>query len=334
MRTRLFLTFLVLIPTFVFAGATSAKQTVDDVVYSTGFGFLGRDGFIYVCIEKGFCAEQGINVTVVAGRGASDIMNNIAAGKVDFGDVDFTSGVLNRATNGVQQKMIYVVAQNALTSIVVLKRSNITQPKQLEGRTIGAPAGSAAQTLFPAYAKRAGIDASKVKFVPSAPQALTSLLGAGQVDGIDQFVVGLPLVQAATGQPAVALKYNKYLPGLIGTGIFASDATLATRGDMVRRFLKALDKSIRWSVDNPNGMGAILQKHQPISDGGIAASEMRIMRQVIRTPETQTLGYGYINRQHVNATISLVTNFFHPPNRVTYSDVTDSRFLPGPLKKK
>ena len=55
------------------------------------------------------------------------------------------------------------------------------------------------RVLFPLYAKKAGIDPSKVTWRDAAPPALPALLAAKQVDGIGQFSVGVPLVAKAAG---------------------------------------------------------------------------------------------------------------------------------------
>lgn len=71
------------------------------------------------------------------------------------------------------------------------------------GRTIGDRPDSTIKLMFPLYAKAAGIDASSVRFVPSAPPSLPQLLVSGQVDGIGQFVVGKPLIEAVAAAGAM-----------------------------------------------------------------------------------------------------------------------------------
>ena len=46
--------------------------------------------------------------------------------------------------------------------------------------------------MFPAYAKAAGIDESKVKWVVASSESLPGLLALGRVDAVGQFTVGEP----------------------------------------------------------------------------------------------------------------------------------------------
>ena len=55
--------------------------------------------------------------------------------------------------------------EQAPAAIVTLKSSGITEPKQLEGKTLGSAANDSTFKLFPIFAKFSNIDASKVKIV-------------------------------------------------------------------------------------------------------------------------------------------------------------------------
>lgn len=311
----------------------TAATPLTKITYSTGFGFVGRDAFIYVCIELGYCRAEGFEVTVVPGTGTLDVAKAIAVGRVDYGIGDYTAMVVARAQEKLPVKGIYVREQQTPSAILSLEKTGIRTPKDLEGKTFADSPASTVKVLFNLYAKRAGIDASKVRFIPAAPPQLPALLASGQVDSIGQFSLGLPLFAKVARQPVVALRYSRYFPGLMGGVIMASDSTLSQKGQQTRRFLRAIDKSIRYTLDNPGQTGRILNKYQPTADYEVAAKEVRLQRPFIRTPETLKMGFGYINPKRVDAMISVVVNGFQVRERVTRDDVMDGRFLPGPPKQ-
>lgn len=317
----------------VAGGAQTSRDAVkaDKIVFGTGFGVLGRDAFVHVAVEKGYFREQNIEVQIVPGAGTVDTMRQLAAGKRDIGFGDFNALVLTRANEGIPVKGVYMVSQDVLSTYIALKESGITTPKDLEGKTIADAPGATTTVLFPLYAKRAGIDASKVKFVPAAPPALPSLLASKKVDAVAQFILGLPLFQkAAGGKPLVSLPYYKYFPGFVGTAIMVADDWIQKNPDLLGRFLLAMDKGLHWAIDNPGQAGAILNKLEPLADPVVAAQELRLVKPHVRTKDTLKYGYGYFNRQRVNSTISIVTNFFKPKDRVTADDVYTDKFLPKP----
>ncbi len=308
------------------AQGSRARRQLTQINYATSFGTFGRDAYAYVALEKGYFRDAGFDVTITPGSGSVDNIKLVAAGRIDFAPVDFTALVLTRAREGVPVKAVSLVHQHTLSAIFVLKESGISQPKDLEGRKIADAAGSTVAVLFPLYAKKAGIDASKVTFVPAAPPALPSLLASKQVDGVGQFTVGVPLFQkAAGGKQIKTFPYEKFFPGLMGIAIVASDDRIAKSPAEVNRFVGALNRGLQYSIDNPGDAGRILNKYVPLADPVVAAQELRIMKRFVQTPVTRQNGLGYIDPKRVDATISIVANGFKLTSRITRSQV----FAPG-----
>ncbi len=309
-------------------GGPERAQQLEQINYATSFGLFGRDAYVYVAVDRGYFRQAGFEVNVVSGTGSVDNMKLLAAGRLDYAPIDFSALVLTRANESVPVKAVSIVHQNTLSSILTLRESGIATPKDLEGKQIADAPGSTVRALFPLYAKRAGIDASKVTFVPAVPPALPSLLASKQVDGVGQFTVGIPLFQrAAGGKPIVSLKYSKQLPGLMGIAVAASDAKISSNPAQVRRFVAALNRGLQYSIDNPGDAGRILNKYQPLADPVVAAQELKIMKPFVQTEATRRNGLGTVDVKRVNATISVIANGFKPQNRVRAADVFAQGFV-------
>jgi NitT/TauT family transport system substrate-binding protein len=303
------------------ARSGGALVTVD---YATSFGTFGRDAYVHVAIERGYFRDAGFDVKIVPGTGSVDNIRLVAAGRLDYAPVDIGALVVTRVNEGLPTKVVSVVHQNTMSAIFSLEDSNIATPKQLEGRTIADSPASTVRILFPLYAKKSGIDATKVRFRDAAPPALPALLASGQVDAIGQFSAGLPLVaRAAGGRKIRSFKYSKVLPGLLGIGVIASDDKIAQSPAEVRRFVRALNRGLQWALDNPGAAGAILNKHVPLADPVVAAQELRIMKffAVNKTTRTRGYGVGYIDPGKMAATISVIRNGFGIAKPLPLSDV-------------
>jgi NitT/TauT family transport system substrate-binding protein len=297
------------------AGAVQARpdRALVTVDYATSFGNFGRDAYIYVAVEKGYMRAAGFDVNVTPGTGSVDNIKLVAAGRLDYTPVDIGALVVTRANENLPAKVVSVVHQNTMSAIFTLAESNITTPKQLEGKTLADSPASTVRILFPLYAKKAGIDASKVQWRDAAPPALPALLATKQVDGIGQFSAGIPLaVKAAGGRSIRTHKYSKVLPGLLGIGVIASDDKIRRSPGEVRRFVRALNRGLRYAIDNPGEAGAILHKYQPLADPVTAAQELRIMKFFVQNKPTRRAGYGigYIDRGKIASTISVIRNGF------------------------
>lgn len=331
MKVRLLSVVLALLVCAV-AAVTSAtagtQRKLATVTYSTSFGNSGRDAYAWVALEKGFFKEAGFDVKIVPGAGSVAVAQAVAAGSVDFGPADVAAVAVAKAESGVPVKVVGLIQQTTMAAFFALKSSGISKPADLAGKRFADSPASTVAVLLPLYAKRAGFDPSSVKFVPSAPPALPSLLASGQVDVVGQFTVGLPAFKAAARQDVVSLPYAKVVPGLVGLGLLASEKRIAEDPDSVKKFTAALMKGLKWSIDNPGQAGAILNKNVPLQDYKIAAEELRIMKKYTLTPDVRKLGYGLVDQKRLASTLSIVNNFFKPKKPVTTADIFASGFAP------
>lgn len=309
----------------------SAERPLVQVKYSTAFGSFGREAYAWVALEKGYFREAGFDVTITPGNGTVGVATLLTSGQVDFGAGDTTGMVLARANQGIPVKCVTLIQQNTLSGFIALRESGINSFKDFEGKTIADTPGATSSILFPLYAKRAGIDASKVQFVPSTAGALPTLLASKRVDIVGQFTVGIPLFQnAAGGKPVVSFPAAKLVKGLMGNCLMVSDDRIASKPDEVRRFAHALLRGLKYSIDNPGDAGRILNKHVPLADPVIAAKELRIMKKYVQTPDVVKNGYGYVDAKRFDSTVSIINNFFKPSKKLRSADVYAPGFAPRP----
>jgi NitT/TauT family transport system substrate-binding protein len=309
--------------------SASQKRALTSITYSTSFGNFGRDAYAWVALEKGYFRDAGFDVKIVPGAGSVAVAQSIAAGSVDFGPADVAAVALARAESGIPVRLTALIQQNTMAAFLALKSSGISKPSDLAGKTFADTPGSTVAVLLPLYAKRAGFDATSVKFVPSSPPALASLLASKRVDAVGQFTVGIPTFRAATQQEVVSLPYAKVVPGLVGLGLFASDKMIRERPGDVKRFTKALLKGEKWALDNPGQAGAILNQKVPLQDAKIAADELKIMKKYAVTADVRKRGLGLVDRKKIASTISIVNNFFHPKNPASVSSLYAPGFAPS-----
>jgi len=308
---------------------SDAQKPIDKVKYSTSFGNFGREAYVYVAIEKGYFADAGIEVTVTAGNGTGDVLTKMAGGQIDFAPVDGTGFLLQVGAGKVKDiTAVAAIQQRSLAAIMTLEDRGITSPKDLEGRTVGDPQGSTIGLLFPMYAKLAGIDAAKVKFVNLPAPQLPANLAAGSVDTIGQFVVGKPTIEkAAGGKKTVLLPYSDYLTDLYGNMLVTSSKTAKDKPDLVKRFRDALMKGLQYAVDNPTEAGQILNKNQPTQNAEVAAGELTLMAAYVRSASSG-VPVGAMDSQRVARCIAILQGANMIPAGLTPEQVVSFDLTP------
>ena len=203
------------------AGTTAAA---DKITFVTDYGLYGRHAYYFVAIEKGYYARENLDVDIVRSPGSANTIKQVANGTAQIGFADAFAVVLGRANDGVPVKLVAMLYPRPPHAVYVLKGSGIASPKDLEGKTLADTAFSSVPKLFATYAKAAGFDASKTKWVTANNDALPGMLSAGRVDGIGQFTVGEPLLAiAAAPKEVLGLPYADAGLDYYSNGIVAAD---------------------------------------------------------------------------------------------------------------
>lgn len=282
-------------------------QTPEKVTYLTSFGSFGRDAYAYVALEKGFFRDAGFDVDIKPGNGTGDNIKLVTSGQAHFSPIDLTGGLLQMG--GGKAKDFTAVAgiqQRTMAAIVSLEGNGITSPKDLEGKKLADAPGSVVRNLFPTYARLANVDASKVTWVNGSAQTLMGTLASGAVQGIGQFVVGKPTVEAiAKGKKAVLLPYSDFLTDLYGNVLITSSAYAKEKPQLVKKFAAALLKGLEYSISQPAEAGDILKKYVATANPAAAAAELTLMASFVRS-DGSGVPVGALDSQRVARSIAIL----------------------------
>ncbi len=302
-------------------------KAADSVSLITDFGFNGRHAYYFVAIEKGYYKDAGFEVKVLGGKGSVDAIRQVGAGNATFGFADAGSLMLARANDAIPVKLVAVVYAKPPQAIFCSEDAGLKTAKDLEGKSIANPAGGSIPDMFPAFAKAAGIDIAKVTWVVADSSALPGLLATGKVPCVGQFTVGEPLLRARLA-PKKLIRFAYSDPGLsyYGNGIIATEATIKSNPDLVRRFVAATIKGMKTAFANPAEAGAIMNKFHPQVEVEIAKGEIQ---SVAELADIKGKPLGEIDPARIQATLDVVNGAFKLKNPVVANDV----YVPGFVAK-
>jgi NitT/TauT family transport system substrate-binding protein len=305
------------------AGASQA------VTFVTDFGFNGRHAPYYTALDKGFFKEMGLDVKIVRGGGSLDAIRQVAAGNAQTAFADLAALITMRANDNVPVKEISIIYTRPPQALYCLPESGIKTAKDLEGKRLSDSAASAVPRIFPAYAKAMGIDHTKVKWVFADSAAIPAMLVRKEIDCAAQFVVGEALLKkAAGGKDLIRFAYGD-APGLdyYGNGIVASDETIKTRPDLLKRMLWAVNQGLAYAFDNPDEAAEIMNKNHPQVPVDVAKAETLAVKALVLSPETVKNGIGYVDPARVQKTIDIMTSALELKRKVTVDEVYAAGFL-------
>ncbi|HEY0700129.1 MAG TPA: ABC transporter substrate-binding protein [Micromonospora sp.] len=301
---------------------------LEKVTYLTSFANFGRDAYAWVAKDKKFFEKYGFDVEIKPGQGTGANIQTLVGGQAQFTPIDLTGGLLQMG-KGQAKDFVAVAAiqQRTMAAIVSTEGKGINSPKDLEGKKLADTPGSVVRNLFPTYAKLAGVDAGKVTWVNGEAQTLMGTLASGSVDGIGQFVVGTPTVEAVTKKKAVVLPYSDVMTDLYGNVLITSTKLAKEKPDMVKRFTAALIRGLEYSIANPKEAAGILKKNVDAAIPAAAAAELELMAAYVKSNGSGS-ALGALDAQRVARSIAILQGAGAIPAGMTPEQIIDFNLAP------
>ena len=137
--------------------------------------------FIYTAIERGYYAEEGLDVKVRFPANETDGITLVAAGKAELGVYYQHDAVQAVANQKVGVKSIGAICQAPLNVIVSMKDKNVNSPKDFVGKTVGYGGTVLSEALVRSMMKNVGEDPESVNLLNVGFDLMSSMT-TGQVD--------------------------------------------------------------------------------------------------------------------------------------------------------
>lgn len=304
-----------------------------DVRFTLDWKFQGPTSPFLVALDKGYYKEEGLNVTIDAGNGSVGALTRVASGAYPMGFADLNALIEFNAKNPEKAiKGVMVVYDAAPFSVFTLKKSGIATPKQLEGRSLGAPVFDASYRLFPLFAKKAGLDEKKVTRQNMDPALREAMLVRGEVDAISgHFFSSLLDIRSKGAAPSdiVHFLYSDYGGELYGNVVVASPAMLRDHPKAVSGFIRATLRAFRDVLADPASGVAAAKSRDPLLDDALELERLNLaIKTNILTPAVKAGGMGDVNTARLKRCIAQLAETFGLDKKLSPKDVFTGDFLP------
>jgi NitT/TauT family transport system substrate-binding protein len=315
------------------AGAqTNIKFSLDGRIEGPVASFL-------VSYDKGYFRSGGLVVTIDEAANPLEPINRVASGGYDMGFADINALIKYRDQNpSAPIKAVFMVYNKPPYAIVTRKSRGITEPKQLEGKKLGAPPTSTTILQWPLFAKLNNIDTSKVTIEQIAIPVRAPMLAAGQLDAALGFSFRVFVDLKDRGVPVddiVLLPMPNYGLKLYGNAIIVNAKFAAEKPEAVKAFLHAYLKGLKETIRRPADAVDMIVKRDDATKKDVELERLRMaIRDNIVTPEVRTNGFGAVTAARLDQSIeqlALVQTFKAKPKA---EDIFDASFLPPAGERK
>ncbi len=278
------------------------SMTLDWIYQGPNVGFiLARD--------KGFYRDAGLDVTVTSGKGSGTTAQLVASKASQFG---FSDGyaVATGISKGMAIKTIGSVFRKNPAALMVLADSGITSPKDLEGKTVAMTAGSGQFQQWPAFAKGAGLDPTKVQMVNIDPAGVGPALVSGKADAIGGYAQGyVPAIEIRAKKKVRIFWFADYGVTVVSNGIIAHDDLLKSDPDLVRTFVATSIKGFLYGREHPDEAVASVKRYLPTVDPAISRRELELSWKTWVTPNTKGKPLGWEAEADWASTVAVLKQY-------------------------
>ncbi len=320
------------------ATAALAQQAPEKFTFALNWFAVGDHAAYWVALDKGYFAKAGLDVTLENSKGSGDSIAKVDTGRADAGLAD-AAPVIAADARGATVKMVGMVFDKTPLNFFSRADNPVRTPKELEGKTIGAPPGDSQRQAWPAFAKLEHIDESKVTWVSIEPSAKMAALAQKRVDVVADYSTGLPFYDKAFGGPnkVVMMPWANFGFDMYSMSIIASEKTMKERPKALRAFLQAAYMGWRDVMNDPKAALAIFKRRVPEIDVSIIGANMMLGMDLMRTQNYKDNGIGWIDEKKMCDSVDIVNTYMGLPRKVDCNSVYTTEFLtkvPMPLSVK
>ena len=329
-------TFRLTLAACLMAACTAASaQAPTRIKFILNWKFYGPQAWFFLAQDKGYFKAEGLDIEFDQGDGSPGAPTKVAAGAYDAGFGDLPTVIQLAAQRPAEAPLgVYMMYSNPPYVIATKKSSGITKPRDLEGKTIGGPANDGALRLWPAFAKIAGIDTSKVKIENMTASLREQMLQRGQIDAAFGFLQTIWFSAKAIGiDPAKDLTFISYadhgLP-LYSNTVVVSKKLVKEKPEAVRGMVRAINKAFHEVRANPEpGMDAVM-KREPLLKREV--EKERLLQTIdyeVLSSEMKKIGIGDVDEERLKKGIALLVENLKLPRTPSSDEVFSRAFLPS-----
>ncbi|WP_170603717.1 ABC transporter substrate-binding protein [Ruegeria arenilitoris] len=321
----------IVIASGLFAATVVNAQT--EVPFALDWKFEGPSAAYFAAIDNGHFAEENLSVNIEAGSGSVQTIPKIATGAfpMGFGDINSVIKFLDQ-NPGAPVTAVMMIYDKPPFAIVGRKSLGVSEPKDLEGRVLGAPPPDGAWAQFPVFAQETGIDPSSVTVEPVGFPTREPMLAEGNVDAITGFsfssVVNLKRLGVADDDISNILMADHGLE-LYGNAILVNTDWAAENSEQVRGFLRAVAAGWQDVIDDPAaGIDSLVQRN-PAADKGLEQERLQMaIEQNVATDYVKANGMGGIDAARMKKAIEQLGETYEFQNTPDASLYFTDAYLP------
>ena len=316
---------------FLMLSATIIKsEAADKIKFQLDWIIEGKHVPFFVARDKGFFEKNGLEVTLLEGKGSANSATFIDLGQADYSYGDFLTAVQVMSKGGKNRAIGVGMTFNG-GGFIFLESSGIKTAKDLEGKSFGTNPGDFAFVLLPAAAAASGFDPNKVVIKTMEPAVRTPALFEGKIDIMSgtngSSIQRMAVLGKRQGKNVKYLFFRDMGLETYGHVVQAREDRIKNNPEQVQRVVSAVFDAWAWSLKNPKDAFEIFMKANPQKDRDISLAQMEAGLDDVVDQETKSQGLGHMRESMMKKSVDIANKYFKLSPAVDYQTTYVNQFI-------
>lgn len=274
----------------------------------------------YVALEKGFYADEGIDLTIehMGVNSSKPGIERIGSGEVDV-IISHPIQALMAREYGTKVKNVLQITQN--TGMMIVSHQKLDGPQSLNGQTIGRWKSGFSE-ICELYCLANNLDVKWIPFLNGINLFISGAIDATVVMSYNEYYLLLEAIGDIPEENTIKFSGSGY--DIPEDGVYVTEDYLKKYPDRVDRFCRATVKGWQYCIDHREESLDIVMQY--VDRVGVRTNRfhqslmLNEMINMLRTPLTGATDYSPIPRDKYDILVSMLlqTNYISEP--VSYKD--------------
>ncbi|OOY33108.1 ABC transporter substrate-binding protein [Thioclava sp. F36-6] len=319
--------------------SATLAQAETKMPFALDWKFEGPSAPYFLAVDEGYYGNAGLDVEIAEGKGSLDAIPKVATGAYPVGFADINSLMKFLDQNpGAPVTAVMMVYDKPPFAVVGRKSQGVNEPKDLEGKVLGAPPPDGAWAQFPIFAKETGLDMDKIKVEPVGFPTREPMLAEGKVDAVTGFsfssTLNLKRLGVGMDDQSILLMAD-YGVALYGNAIIVNTDYAKAHPEEITGFIKATAEGWKAAVADPGKAVDALLKRNPAADKDLETERLQMAIDAnVLTDYVKENGMGGIDADRMATAIEQTKTVYEFQNTPDAALYFDSEYLPDAAELK
>lgn len=310
-------------------GAPAAlAQEQEEATLRLNWVLIGQHPPYYLGVERGYYADEGIDLTINEGRGSGAAVQLVGNGSDTFGLAD-TGAVIAGRAKGAPVVVLMSLFRTSNLGVTCRADAGVDELTDLYGKKIAVTAGDALHQMWPGLVAANDLDEDQLSLVFMDPAAKPLAVLDGRTECLLGGVDDQAVIIENEGTDVDVLRFADNGFNTLTVSVFTSRDVIENNPDLVRGFVAATAKSWEAAMADPDAAIAAAAKAKPGINEEILKAQFEASLKLLPPPDGEAMPIGVAPAAYWDQTLDILKRFRGLETDVPAADHYDYSFLPS-----